>query len=126
MKKKEALIVDDSAFIRNLLSKIFTDLEFNVNLAEDGKDALEKISQVKPDIITSDYEMPNMDGKEFCTKIRLNQNYKDIPIIVISTHTEDQEVIHLRSIGIKHFIHKPFNKEQIKQLTDEIFSNKES
>ena len=68
--------------------------------------------------------MPNMDGKEFCTKVRSDRNYKDIPIIVISTHTEDKEVIHLRSIGVKHFIQKPFNKEQIRLLTEEIFNNK--
>ena len=104
----KVMIVDDSALIRKLLTDILkSDKEIQiVGTARNGKDALDKIKTLKPDIITLDVEMPIMDG--LTTLKEIVSKYK-IPVIMISTLTQQGADLTLKALeeGAVDFLHKP-------------------
>ncbi|MCK9443591.1 MAG: chemotaxis response regulator protein-glutamate methylesterase [Tissierellaceae bacterium] len=104
------LIVDDSALIRRILTDILqSDDEIKViGTAKDGKDALEKIEILKPDIVTLDVEMPLMDG---LTTLKLIVAKYEIPVIMISSLTQEGADLTLRALdeGAVDFLPKPTN-----------------
>lgn len=106
----KVMIVDDSALIRKLLTDILkSDKEIQiVGTARNGKDALDKIKTLKPDIITLDVEMPIMDG--LTTLKEIVSKYK-IPVIMISTLTQQGADLTLKALeeGAVDFLHKPTN-----------------
>ncbi|MBC8284822.1 MAG: response regulator, partial [Nitrospinae bacterium] len=88
MRKIKVLVVDDAVVVRKIVTDTLgSDPEIEViATAANGKIALQKISQLNPDILTLDIEMPEMDGIETLTEAR--KLYKDLPIIMFSTLTE--------------------------------------
>lgn len=122
--KIKVLIVDDSALMRKLLSEILSsDPEIEIiSTAINGKFALQKLSTLKPDIITLDIEMPEMNGLDFLReKNRLNDN---TPVIVISSLTSEGSKVTIEALelGAKDYIHKPSGSISldIKDIKDEI------
>lgn len=111
MQKLRVLIVDDSAVIRRLLSEsLSTDPEIEVvGVAANGKIALAKIPQLKPDLLTLDIEMPEMDGLETLTEVR--KLYPKLPVIMFSTLTERgaQTTLEALSRGATDYVTKPSN-----------------
>lgn len=127
MKKIKLLIVDDSALVRDLLSRGLNqapDIEV-VGTARDPYDARDKILALEPEVLTLDVEMPRMDGVEFLR--RLMPQYP-IPVIIVSSLTEDGKSITLAALeaGAVDFVHKPaFNiasglNEMLNELADKI------
>lgn len=112
---QKVLLVDDSATVLNFTGKLLRNNNFNVVLKEDGVKALSYLlSEVKniPDIIVSDIEMPNMDGIELIKKIREQNKFKNIPIIIISASAERH--LELMENGlIQGFLHKPFKEPDL-------------
>ena len=111
MQKLRVLIVDDSTVIRRLLSESLSsdpDIEV-VGVAANGKIALAKIPQLKPDLITLDIEMPEMNGLETLTEVR--KLYPKLPVIMFSTLTERgaQATIEALSRGATDYVTKPSN-----------------
>jgi len=104
------LVVDDDSDIRrflgNLIKKTF---RCNVEEAENGKVALEKLPDINPDIICLDVTMPEMDGITFVDEIRKLDKFKEIPIIIMSAISEKSTISKLLSLGIKNYILKPFS-----------------
>jgi two-component system chemotaxis response regulator CheB len=109
MVKKRVLIVDDSAFSRQTIKNILkTDPEFEViGIAFDGIDAIAKTLRYKPDIITLDIEMPEMDGLSF---LRWIMKEHPTPVVVISSRSDDKTVFEALELGAIDFIKKPVNR----------------
>ena len=82
--KKKILVVDDEENIRFLYKEELTDEGYEVILAENAEEALEKINQKCPDLITVDIKMPGMDGLEFLQKLK--EDEKEIPVILCSAY----------------------------------------
>ena len=84
---KRVLVVDDSAYVRKVVTQIISRSPFLevVATARDGRDALEKVEEYKPDVITCDLIMPEMDGVEF---VREQMKRRRIPIIIMSNASE--------------------------------------
>ena len=105
----KVLVVDDSAFMRNIISKIIESTPglLAVGKAMNGKFALEKIPLVNPDIIVLDIEMPEMNGIEFL-KERKRRNI-DIPVIVLSSIAQEGASVTMQclSLGASDFLTKP-------------------
>ncbi len=122
-KEIKVLIVDDSAFIRVLLTQIFqSDDSINViATAEDPYDAREKIKKYSPDVITLDVEMPKMDGITFLKNL---MRLRPMPVVMVSTLTQAGADITLQalSLGAFDFVAKPTSdvKESIKELSQEL------
>ena len=85
-------MVDDSPTIRDLIASMFKELDYQVETAENGFEGYKAVQRIKPDIITSDYDMPVLNGWEFCTEVRDHDDYKDIPIIMITTRATEMDL----------------------------------
>lgn len=109
---KKVLIVDDSAFIRMQLKQLLINNNFDVvGEAENGKEALDKIKILKPDIVTLDITMPVMDGIECLAEI---SKMEDKPsVIMVSAMGQESYVKKAILYGAKGFIVKPYNPEVV-------------
>jgi two-component system, chemotaxis family, protein-glutamate methylesterase/glutaminase len=100
------LVVDDSAYSRKVITKILEsipDVQI-VDTATDGQDALKKVLRLKPDLITLDLEMPNMDGFTF---LRWVMSALPTPVIVVSAQEADENVFKAMDLGALDFVVKP-------------------
>ncbi|MBQ9452478.1 MAG: response regulator [Desulfovibrio sp.] len=112
--KKHILVVDDSKTIRNLVAFVLKGEGFKVSTAEDGLDAIEKLSAIDPvDLIVSDVNMPRMDGFTFIKTLRAQDSYKDIPIIVLSTEGQEKDIQYGMSLGANLYMVKPAQPEKM-------------
>lgn len=111
---KHILIVDDSKTVRNLLAFIMKREGFRVTMAEDGLDGLEKLySAGELDLIISDINMPRMDGFTFIRNIREQENFRDIPIIVLSTEGQEEDIQRGLNLGANLYMVKPAQPEKL-------------
>lgn len=108
----KVLIVDDSAYTRQLLKKIIEqDQSFAVaGVAADGIDAMAKTLRLKPDIITLDFEMPEMDGFSF---LRWLMRERPTPVIMVSSHNDTKTVFKALELGAVDFIAKPTKRASL-------------
>ena len=106
---KHIMVVDDSKTIRNLVAFVLKTEGFKVTTAEDGLDAIEKLV----DLIVSDVNMPRMDGFTFIKTLRTQDAYKDIPIIVLSTEGQEQDIQTGMSLGANLYMVKPAQPEKM-------------
>lgn len=104
---KTILIVDDSATIRKLLGYILKRKNYVIAEAEDGMDAMEKLSHVQVDLVIVDLNMPNMDGIEFVKNLRDNYYYMDTPVIMLTTTKDDKLKKDAFDAGVNMFLNKP-------------------
>jgi two-component system chemotaxis response regulator CheY len=104
---KTILIVDDSATIRKLLAYILKRKNYVIAEAEDGIDAMEKLSHVQVDLVIVDLNMPNMDGIEFVKNLRDNYYYMDTPVIMLTTTKDDKLKKDAFDAGVNMFLNKP-------------------
>jgi|SRR5579884_1913934 len=105
--KKKVLVVDDSEFVRSYHSHILTQASFDVVTAVDGNDGLEKLYTNPCDLILTDINMAHMDGYEFIRRVRAEQQYEDLPIIIISTEAEKADKMKGYEAGANLYIVKP-------------------
>lgn len=111
--KKTILIVDDSEFVRNYHSYILEQANFQVITAVDGSDGLEKLYTNSCDLVLSDINMSNMDGYEFIRRIRTDEKYKSLPIIIVSTESEGRDKMRGFEAGANLYIVKPSSPEMM-------------
>jgi two-component system, chemotaxis family, chemotaxis protein CheY len=104
---KTILVVDDSPTIRKILSFMLRKKDYIIAEAEDGIDAMEKLSHVQADLILVDLNMPNMDGIEFAKNLRSNYYYMDTPIIMLTTTKDEDLKRNAFDAGINLFLNKP-------------------
>jgi two-component system chemotaxis response regulator CheY len=109
--KKNVLIVDDSEFVRSYHSYILEQAEFHVITAVDGSDGLEKLYANPTNLILTDINMTNMDGYEFIRRVRANDKYNSIPIIIVSTESETKDKTKGFEAGANLYIVKPTSPE---------------
>ncbi|MFU7515124.1 response regulator transcription factor [Clostridium sp. HCS.1] len=120
--KKTILVVDDEKDIREIIEIYLMNEGYNIVLACDGIEALEKLKKEKIDLIILDIMMPKLDGIRTCLKIR---EEKKLPIIMLSAKSDDSDKILGLNIGADDYITKPFNplelvarvKSQLRRIT---------
>lgn len=113
------LIVDDSETIRGVLERTIqmTKLPvYEVITAGNGVEALETLDTRWIDIVFSDINMPQMNGIELIRKMKADDEYKDIPVAIISTEGSKTRINEIMEMGITGFIRKPFTPEQIRSV----------
>jgi two-component system, chemotaxis family, chemotaxis protein CheY len=114
----DILIVDDSAAIRKILQRVLGQAEIPVGTvfeAGDGAAALEILKKQKVGLILSDINMPNMDGLELLGRIRAEEEWKKVPVIMITTEGAAAKVQEAVALGASGYVRKPFTAEQIKE-----------
>jgi adenylate cyclase len=107
------LIVDDTPQNIQVLGTLLRKEAYQINVAQNGLQALGIIEQVKPDLILLDIMMPEMDGFETCKHLKANDETKDIPIIFLTAKVELEDVIHGLELGAVDYVTKPFNATEL-------------
>ncbi len=109
----QVLVVDDSLTIRKVLSRLLEREGYQVILAKDGMDALQKLQEVMPQVILTDIEMPGMDGFELVRNIKTDQRLLQVPLIMISSRTAQKHRQLAESLGVDLFLGKPVQEEAL-------------
>lgn len=112
------LIADDQKGIRRLLEELFRRDGWEVVLAEDGMEAVEKTREFMPDVIIMDMKMPNMNGLE--ASINILTDYKDMNIIMMTAYGETMIAEEALSAGVKRCITKPFDIFELLKLVNDM------
>lgn len=107
------LVVDDDIYIRSFLHKRLTALEYEVLTADNGITGLELARAHKPDLIVSDWMMPKMDGKDFCTHIKSDKNLRYTYFILLTARDTANDKIEGMEHGADDFMTKPFNEKEL-------------
>ncbi len=114
MEGNTLLIVDDSPLIQRILSMVLRKAGFNVVVASDGVEALEKVKEVRPRVIFLDAMMPQKDGYQVAQELRANPEIKEQPYIIMLTALEQPgEQERARALGVDEVMAKPFSPEEI-------------
>jgi len=129
---KRILVVDDEPDIRDFISACLEDAGFEVETAFDGIDALEKIKESIPDLITLDLVMPRMSGRKLMSTLFEKEEWKKIPVIMITAHAQDEmgqtdvkELLKKPStIAPQHIIDKPITPAKLVSVVANILSVK--
>ena len=114
----DVLIVDHSPGIRKILQRVLRQTEIpigNVYEAGDGAEAIEALKKHTIGLILSDIDMPNMDGLELLTKVRAEQAWQNLPIVMVSNEGAHAKVLEAVERGASGYVRKPFTAEQIKE-----------
>ncbi|MGD9364311.1 MAG: response regulator [Desulfobacteraceae bacterium] len=113
MGQKKVLIVDDELSILVPLKFLLEKNNYRVDLAQSGKDALEKISASKPDLILLDIMLPDLDGYEIFQMIRENPEWDDIKVIYLSAKNRDVDIAKGLNLGVDAYVTKPFSNSEL-------------
>jgi PleD family two-component response regulator len=114
MGKARLLVVEDDIDIGNMLKIYFSGMEFDVDVAMRGKEALEKTKQVLPHLIVLDIMLPDIDGYEVCRNLRTNMRTSHIPVIFLTQKDERSDKLQGLELGADDYITKPFDIEELK------------
>ena len=110
------LVVDDSITVRRVTGRLLQREGYRVTAAADGVAALRAIANERPDIVLSDIEMPQMDGFDLLRNIRSSDEFKDLPVIMITSRTADKHRDHATELGATGFLGKPYPEEAMLDL----------
>ncbi|MFA5329927.1 MAG: response regulator [Prolixibacteraceae bacterium] len=112
---KQILIVDDSESIRKVLTFSLENAGYQVFAACDGREALNFFDGRSIDLLLTDYHMPNVNGLELTIQVRQTENYKHIPVLILSTENQRDMMKEARDAGATGWLMKPFNTEKLLQ-----------
>jgi diguanylate cyclase (GGDEF)-like protein len=114
MGKSRLLVVEDDIDIGNMLKIYFGGMDFDVDVAVRGSDALERTRQVLPHLIVLDIMLPDIDGYEVCRNLRTNMRTSHIPVIFLTQKDERSDKLQGLELGADDYITKPFDIEELK------------
>ena len=103
------LVVDDNSMNRIMLSRYITKLGYQATLAENGRQALDKLQGQPFDLVLLDVQMPEMDGYQVLEHLKADPRLRDIPVIMISAVEELESVVRCIELGAQDYLPKPFN-----------------
>jgi two-component system chemotaxis response regulator CheY len=110
---RRIMTVDDSTTVRQMLSFTLQDAGYEVIEAGDGVDALEKLKKESIQMLVTDLNMPRMDGIELIREVRKTPGNRFVPIIMLTTESQDQKRQEGKAAGASGWIVKPFKPEQL-------------
>ncbi|MBQ0799531.1 MAG: response regulator [Porticoccaceae bacterium] len=115
------LLVEDSASMRQMVSFTLKEVGHDVTETEDGAIALEYAKNNDPvDLVITDVNMPNMDGLTLTRELRTLENYKFLPILVLTTETDDSKKQMGREAGATGWIEKPFDPDKLLAIINRV------
>ena len=105
--RPRVLVVDDEASIRDLLSKLLALADYDVDVADDGRVALERMRLCSYDLLITDLNMPGMDGLAVIREAR--RLHENLPVIIITGFSTEASAIEAANLGVSGYLSKPFN-----------------
>ena len=104
------MVVDDSLTMRKVTGRVLERHNFEVVVARDGVEALERLEERVPDLMLLDIEMPRMDGYELATAMRADPRYREVPIVMITSRSGDKHRQRAFEIGVQRYLGKPYQE----------------
>ena len=109
-RQRIVLVVDDSLTVRKITGRLLSREGYEVVVAKDGVEALEKLQEQRPDVMITDVEMPRMDGFDLTRNVREDASLKGLPIIMITSRTAEKHRQHATELGVDVFLGKPYEE----------------
>ncbi len=121
MDQIKFLAVDDSPTMRRIVVNTLKRIGYDdVIEAANGKDALAKLYSEKVDMVITDWNMPEMNGLEFVKAVKSDENFKDLPILMITTRGVKDDILEAMRAGVSSYIVKPFSPQTLKSKIETI------
>lgn len=119
----EILVVEDSPTQAEKLKHILEKNRHRVSVAHNGKEALEMMREHKPTVVVTDVMMPEMNGYQLCSAIRADENFAQIPVILLTSLSNAEDVVKGLECGADNFITKPYDEKYLLSRIQYIFAN---
>jgi adenylate cyclase len=107
------LIIDDAPANIQTISTILKERGYNLNIATNGRQGLDALERIRPDLILLDIMMPEMDGFETCRRIKASTAWREIPIIFLTAKTDTADIVRAFELGAVDYVAKPFNAHEL-------------
>ncbi|MBV2132289.1 chemotaxis response regulator CheY [Pseudomonas sp. MAP12] len=121
-KNMSMLVVDDFPTMRRIVRSLLKELGFNnVEEAEDGQDALNKLRSGKFEFVVSDWNMPNLDGLDMLKQIRADDSLKHLPVLMVTAEAKKENIIAAAQAGANGYVVKPFTAAILEEKLNKIF-----
>lgn len=122
--KLRFLVVDDFSTMRRIVRNLLKELSYtDVDEAEDGVMALQKLKSEKFDFVVSDWNMPNMTGIELLKSIRSDDGLKHLPVLMVTAEAKKENIIEAAQCGASGYVVKPFTAATLSEKLTKIFQN---
>ena len=120
--KTKFLVVDDFSTMRRIVRNLLKELGYSdVDEAEDGVQALQKLRSEKFDFVVSDWNMPNMDGLELLKQIRADATLSTMPVLMVTAEAKKENIIAAAQAGANGYVVKPFTAATLDEKLSKIF-----
>lgn len=122
MSEKTILVADDETHILHVVSLKLRNAGFKVLTAQDGQEALELAQQEKPDLVITDYHMPQLSGLELCQRLKQDPATNGIPAIMLTARGYHLDPTDTEQSGILRMLSKPFSPRQLLATVNEVLA----
>ncbi len=121
------ITVDDSSTMRRIIKNTLKRIGYGDEIleAENGKEALDVLSNNEVDLIITDWNMPVMDGLTFVKKVRSDSKFDDVPIIMVTTEAAKEDIITALKAGVNNYVVKPFTPQVLKEKIEAVMGLKD-
>jgi two-component system chemotaxis response regulator CheY len=121
----KVLVVDDFSTMRRIVKNTLRQIGFtNIEEAEDGQKAYDRLIVEKFDFVVSDWNMPNMTGIDLLRKVRATPQIKDIPFLMVTAEAKHENIVEAIKAGVSNYIVKPFTVATLDEKVKKIFKEK--
>jgi CheY-like chemotaxis protein len=122
MEKKKILIVEDDSFVAEVYSTKLSEMGYDVMIAQNGEEGLAELKKGKTDLILLDIIMPVMGGIEMLTEMKKNEDWKKIPVILLTNVGEKESIQKVRDLGVKNYLIKShFTPAEVIEKIETVF-----
>jgi len=125
LKDSKILFAEDSTIQGTILKKLLTQRGFDVRWAKNGEEGWNLLQDFQPSLIISDVEMPILDGYEFCSRIKKDLNFRNIPVVLCSSLSDPEDIIRGIECGANGYITKPYEESFLMYRIESILNNME-
>ena len=115
VRRSRVLIVDDSLSVRRAVAMLLEDHGYDVLQARDGLEAAKALESMRPDVLITDLEMPNMNGLELCAHLRSRSELAALPVIMITSRSMDKHRRQALTVGVDVYLTKPYTDQELLQ-----------
>jgi len=117
----KVLLIDDSSIMRMMVKSLLKQVDLNeITEAANGIEGLQAVGAQKFDVVFLDLHMPQMDGLEFLKALRAKPEHAGLPVIVLSSDSEQSQAQEAKRLGANSYITKPFRVESLRSVLDEV------
>jgi DNA-binding response OmpR family regulator len=122
--RERILVVDDTETIRRVVEQALVAQGFDVIQARDGDEGIKKATDLLPDLIITDYEMPRLDGKQLFQYLKADERTRAIPVIMMAGRESKRDQANLAKMGLRAYLTKPFTQDKLAMIVERLLAER--